>query len=502
MVTNRHPKVGLCPCVDSVIYRLDDAWFQVKAWLRRRRNGYKLFIFFRLQAAVTAGIFVLAVALFVIVNGDITAISSSCTLSTDMYDASLLPAAPLDDEKLRALTDSLGRAVTCTEDIDPGACSKADIDSVLNLIVASGACAGGQMLFSFILAQGFAQFTNLPREALQHGKTSRRSLIFGGICKLFPWPCRLMHFLLMLTLFAYSIVMFPQTMCMGEFPATKKCETVNSECAYVKMRNCQYYYNHCYPTKTEAGLAAVAAVRSSLMSRCLETGIGEGSAVQPVTGIAGQEWMDRDRFSGFVDIRLVTTDECRRCRILRDDLDNIGTAHFWLLNASTAATIAESAVVDCEEDTDGNRLCHEVMEALTDNEPCNQNAAAAAPTPAATAARRLEASTDSALETRGPHPDEQNEWRRLAEEESTQACTGLPSSPSDFHFSESKCSGMTGSYVFRQGRLYCYLAIGGTACLTVLGQVMRSVSRLEPWFFVPMVQNEWKITRFLRYMGP
>ncbi len=99
------------------------------------------------------------------------------------------------------------------------------------------------------------------------------------------------------------------------------------------------------------------------------------------------------------------------------------------------------------------------------------------------------------------------QWERRAAEATSnigipeQACGFAPSTPDGYWYEESQCS-QAGSYLYRFGLLYVYLAGCFWGLLTVLGQVVRVFSKPEPWLFNPKRPEEFIVWKLLRYCAP
>lgn len=460
-----------CPLLHDCLFCIDWAWYGVRARCKRRRNSYKVFLFYGMASCITIVIFALAVVFYHILWGNIRSIDTDCQIDQ----------MPKNDSELRARTLEQAEAVSCSNEISSlGACDLGEMKAVLDAILVNGITSFLQAFLYVILTFSFRVFTNLPAERLQYDKTTRCTIFIGGLCKQGPWLTRFLHFFQACVLFVYWMLLF-SNYCKGDLTKTYNCANYQRNCAYNKLRNCQYYYVHCNPDKAE-------------LLKCFSNA-------------------DRIAFSGRMDIRLLTHDNCTRCSILADDLQNsFDEDQFWLLQESARDTDSwscTSSLRSCFHTTQWNSLactCQDSIRGIMSLEKlqslagtCRRLASpeegegpasppASAPALRSSAARRAEAEDSESTDVSGdPLPE--------------QACKWAPGNPPAYFFSEDHCD-QQGSYVFRFSLLYVYLACCSWFLLTLVGQAVRILSHPEPWFFNPRSAHEGLGWRFLRLMGP
>lgn len=248
--------------------------------------------------------------------------------------------------------------------------------------------------------------------------------------------------------------------CKGELPKTYSCVNYESQCGgsasscpYNKLRNCQYYYIHCGPGEE---------VDIDSLQQCFDS-------------------VGRAPFSGCLDIRLLTSDICTRCEILKQDLSGeTREDEFYLVDPqdSERQSCGGAQELSCVTTRAFGRECgcsdYQTAACKSASPPDSNPAPSAAPQ-----ARRLQGAP-------APPP---------------QPCGWAPSAPPDYSMDERHCS-QPGSYVYRFSVLYIYLACVFWALLTLAGQAVRLLSKTEPWFFNPSVCHEGLGWRLLRLAGP
>eukprot|EP00927_Polykrikos_kofoidii_P012054 TRINITY_DN15177_c0_g1_i1.p1 TRINITY_DN15177_c0_g1~~TRINITY_DN15177_c0_g1_i1.p1 ORF type:complete len:507 (+),score=75.58 TRINITY_DN15177_c0_g1_i1:125-1645(+) len=493
-----------CRCLDIIVQILDDWWFNVKACTRRRRNSYKLFVFYVTQAVMSSVLFVIGVIFFEVGNGDLTSISAECVISSLV--------APITDGMLREEVSRLRGAVVCDGDVDPGACTLSSLKSVLDFILAVGVINAIQMFFSAILAVTFRLFANIRAEDLQHQKTTWKTTIAGGICKQFPWLARFLHLAQFISILGMVVVVVQGT-CFYQLSKTMNCEAYSPDCEYNKVRNCQYYFYYCWPTMAAAADPLVAAMVPDFVSGCYTVGAKEKSVTDPTTNTAVTITASRDKFSGLVDIRNLPVSRCLRCKMLEDDSKSSDTSRFSLLNVTVEAKDSSA--------TSGNSTAATPAglgegEACTDSGACFRTALSADSIAECDSTRLLRRLEGTSAEVGAP--------RRQEENSATGATTAPPSSQmvapattaaqtnttapvdscvqEDFTFSKAHCDNQNSSFVFRFGSIYLILVGACMVVLTFTGQTLRMVAKPEAFFFQPPLPDEFIGLKILRRVAP
>lgn len=320
-------------------------WLAVLARMRRRRNSFRQLLFFGCQGCLGVAAFIGSILIYVIIYGNYHLVHLECAVD----DKTLVTSnSGLMNLTLRNRESVVCKDATGDREIVGGACDLADMEALFNVIMASGVCVVCQALVSFLLAFAYRMFTNLPTELLQHGKVGFMSRCFGGICKILPWWNRffqLVQFVILGVLW-YTVLFY---YCKGQFAKVWNCRNFFSNCAYNKLKNCRYYYRHC-------------VANDALLTKC---------------------WVSEERkaFSGRMDIRLLTHDNCTRCQILAADFGKATDSDTYFLleeadkgtenwkcktNAQSCFSTSSMSAIACECTKTANDIFStEAMTALT-----------------------------------------------------------------------------------------------------------------------------------------
>jgi len=410
--------------------------------------------------------FGIALVLYLVVWGGVKGVPKACT--TDPVVTS--------DDTLKSETLTRKAAVGCAEDGGGvAACELPDIQAMLNFILVNGVTNCIQLVFSVTLAYSFRRFTDLPQEELQYGKGSRTISCLGMVCKKGPWVTRLLHFVQMFALWVlWGLIM--DSKCRGDLSMTASCESYASDCAYFQLKNCQYFYTFCQ----------------------------EGEVPNEELELTCFTEDGRKSFSGLMDIRLTTSNECARCEILRADSTNPDTDEFRLLNNESKGTAGWRCKGDtCFQSNAWANICTKCTDTVRPLVDFENAEVANWWNTVCAAARRMDdteqwGDDEGLLSASEPLAQHRELERNLAPEE--QGCSWAPDLPS-YYYSEERCA-QVGSFVFRYSTMYCYLSGCLCALLTVVGQAVRITSRPEPWFCNPNEGTENIIKRILRRCGP
>jgi len=472
------------------LHAVEDLWFKLKAWGRRRRNSYKLYLFFHLQGWVCLGVFIFALVLYSMSWSALNTSTPECTTAWQTTYDSELQSQTVDGRQALVCDGESNQAVTC---------ELADIRTLLNGILVSGVAILIQGVLSFNIAYAYNKFANLPQELLQHGKSGRMVAFFGAICKKGPWFGKLLHIFQGLTLAVLVIIMVIGD-CSMDLSRTYNCANYQADCEYIKLQNCRYYYGTCAPSEND-------------LLNCYSL---EGRAA----------------FSGRIDARLVHFSSCIRCALLAADAENAAAYdEFWLLNESDKGTdtwqcssVADSCfgttstfstiVCNCQtEATDIDFTTIGCARLLSDG---GTHAPDARNLTSMQKPRGKEASESIATaQTAAAYDDlnarESASPRRLDAECTTssgetnlcaQGCTQGPSTPEGFYFDSQDCTDAGSTYLIRQYVLYVYVAAVVWCNLTFLGQAVRLALRVEPWFLNPRAPRENIVWKLIRIAGP
>lgn len=518
--------------------------------MQRRRNSFRLLLFFSCQGVISLLMFLGGTLIYIIIYGSYHIVPKDC-----ITDEKITSNGQLMNTTLRQKESIICKNSGGSEEVVGGACDRADMEAVFKIMLASGVVAASHGVASAILAFAYRMFTNLPTELLQHGKVGFMSRCFGGICKMLPWWNRLIHIVqLGILLGLWYMVM--TSYCKGEFHKVWNCRNYFSNCAYNKLKNCRYYYHHC-------------EVNTELFENC---------------------WVaeERSAFSGRMDIRLLTHDACTRCEVLKSDF-NLATEDdaFFLLEesdrgtenwkckddadscfstgafsaiacscAQTAADILSAEAITALKGTcanapvpapaAGGRRLQDIYN-ITGPLPCWLGNATACPSLLRKESRVFASHKASAARSWPTHFSHGRELQgngtangagsggatgngtgtggnvNPAEPANTtaaptepaptlapvvqadpiteQQCGWGPSQPEDYWFGAEDCF-QQGSFMYRTALLYLYLAVCTWLAVTFIGQIVRVTSRPEPWFFQPQAPNEGRFWKLCRLLGP
>lgn len=473
-----------CRCLRGCLTCIEDLWFRLRAVSKRRRPSYKLYFYHSIATGFSVITFGLAVILYVVVWSQVKTIKQECPITS--WNATT-------DAALKNRTLTYGRSVLCdTEPTAAAACELVNLRAMLDFMLLNGIVNGIQLFGSCALCRTYLKFSNLPQERMHFGRTSRAISCGGCVAKWFPWVTRFMHLFQMFALWTLWGMIMDNT-CRGDLSQTAACLQYRSDCAYYKQKNCQYYYVHCDANETN-------------MQTCL-TQVG------------------RAKFSGRMDIRLLTVDACARCQVLKADLLNpLGTDEFYLLDETDRTNPLKYVCLDsmgsCFYTTVwGNIACRcESFKAFV-----NLNVSAVQTwwtglTSGCTKRRLEDAASSAWAEDTGrvmslqldslegndvvasPFASSNTSQvaRRLAEK---QQCSWAPQTQSDYFYDSDHCD-QGGSFVYRFGLMYIYVSGSFAVMTTLIGQTVRLMAAPEPWFVNPNAGQENIIKKLLRWSGP
>lgn len=336
---------------------------------------------------------------------------------------------------------------------------------LLDAVLTSAIINCVQCIICAALAWSFRIFSNLPAGRLQHGRTDLHTIILGGLCKQGPWLFRLLHLLQACLLVIFAIFLFDE-ICLGDLPKTYNCAAYKADCAQNKLVNCLYHYENCL-------------IDSKQALQCFNSEFREG-------------------FSGRLDVRLLHSNYCVRCEILKGDAEDIANDdEFYILDEGDRGTdfwkCSDTAISCFYTRVWATIVCNCQSTALNILEPnlykemsesCEN--------------RRLASSTNTSnfalasprRRSQVVEPDPVYE----------QSCAFAPDEPT-YYYSAERCQ-QQGSYLYSNSLLYCYLSGSSWIVFACIGQVVRVTSRPEPWFFNPRQPGESIMWKVLRLMGP
>lgn len=436
-----------CPLAHDCRYCCNWCVGGVRAYCKRRRNSYKLFLFYSAAAFLESLLFGVALVFYNIIWQNIKTIHMHCRIDSP----------PGTESDLINLISQGNQAVMCPGETTQSACELADMRIVVDAILVNGVVGFLQTMMCFIMSLSFRLFTNLPAERLQYDKATRCTTCVGGICKHGPWLTKFLHLVKGGVLLVYWLVVL-SNYCRGDLAKTYDCANyktgcggTSGSCAYNKLRNCQYYYIHCRPWPR---------VDSAKLVQCFDTS-------------------GRLPFSGCMDVRLLTHDNCTRCEILRSDLARDNREDEFYMADPTPSELQShacrgAAQLHCLETRVRRRHC-KCEDFIFPT--CNASMNAPSPMQARLAVPAAQSDTP-------PQP-----------------CGWAPSAPLAYSMDERHCS-QHGSFVYKFSIVYIYVAGGCWALLTLAGQALRTRSKVEPWFFNPRAPHEGFCWRLLRLAGP
>lgn len=430
------------PCAHRVFGCFERGFVGLQRCCKRRRNSYKLVLFFSFQTFVMFACVVLTAIMLGIAPADELSSSEFCGNPS-------LPQPYSDDDMKSATVDPRVTAF-CPgkpeENIAISACRTEERNALHGLTVAILVFSTIQFMLSFILALCFLFFTNLPAEVLQHGsKEHKRCTDFlGFMCKSGPTLTRVMHLALMIIAWCFFVVNTAFPFCNLRLDHTANCMGYRADCFYNKFKNCLYYYNYC--------------MEGADPSVCYNDGDASGSSTNdPKTSLA---------FSGRMDIRLITGTRGCLCALLRQDISHTpvsgayGKDNYWMSPAGTA-TITFSKPSACSDASNSVTYVDQAQP------PAN-----------------------------GEPVLERQECWKTAPQYVTRQAGGAP-----YLFYERDCHSHK-STLHRRYRMFAVAVISGVMLLTVVGQGVRLVLRPEPWFFRPRGREEYRVLRCLRLVAP
>lgn len=457
-----------CPCLHHCLGGVLKTWTRLRNRVLRRRNSYTLFIYHTVAAAVSFVLFVLSSTFYNFVWGQIKGPSQECldfTFDTD--------ERYLSDSGLANLTREGRKATTCTFEIGFPACGLRDLRNLMDFMLCVGVACCLQWTVSLALAGSFRFFSNLPQERLQFGKATRWTAFLGGVCKWMPWATRALHMLQIFSL-VFLIYFLAMSTCRGDMSMTSQCASYDKECAFLKAKNCQYYYTYCRQDATQELLCLTPEVRAP--------------------------------FSGRMDVRLLTNDLCTRCAVLEADLaDKTDEDEFQLLDPGDMGTSRWRCL---SRSVSGSApKCFDVKPGVWANlglSCCGLRLSLDLANPANEPFRTCGAAGRRVSEEEAPVArffDDPILGNRSFAVVTRQECVwGYQDDPS-FFFAADACS-QPGSLLYLFVLLFTYISGCLIIPLTVIGQAIRVTTMVEPWFVNPRAAHPSVIERFLSLGGP
>lgn len=474
---------GCCGCLHRLLAVVERKWWKVRNWCFRRRTSHRLYLFHSIVTLFNVITSIFALVIYFVVWNSVSTVGDSCDVSAIVKE---------DDPDLKTslvnhMLEAKG-AVVCSGEQAPGTCSLAAMSSVIDAILANSITNLIQLLSSVSLCLAYRRFRDLPREKLQHGKITRSIKCCGCCAKTCPWIARLfviVQIILVLTLLS----LISANTCRGDLSMTHYCAKFQKECGYNKFKNCLYY------------------------SRCQTNAkaIEKGWMDDEVTALECLNSEIRSKFSGSVDIRLISDDECVRCRILNYDLKSAKNDFELVSKKDTRWRCLQDSTVCFDTIAWPDVVCScESAKMIVDMEVAEVKAWWDAKQ--GQCGRRMQdASTeapndeDSPAETPPPDSPPNDEEGAAADADEIpkeQPCAWAPSEPKEFFFTDETSCLQAGSFAFRFSGVYVYFASLLMIIVFIIGQGVRLLTWPEPWFHYAAVGGEHIFWRCLRLVSP
>lgn len=284
-------------CIGDLIRIVEDSTSKIVRNCQRRRNSYRLSVYFQFVGFICCGYSIFSGTLWGYVWTRMSNFRSECIVPQSMYDLK-------KQADMQEYVKENKRGFLCANElwaVEAMACPLLDIEVLQGTMLTSCIVNAIQGFFCLCLCGGFRFFSNLPAHAL--GRPSKKMLCCGGWCKHGPWIVRLIHLIQLIVWFVFISDLQAQYKCKGDTSYSYDCVNSQSDCAYIQLLNCRYFWG-------------------SDDQYC------EGRNVDMLLECFNPEM--RAPFTGAADVRMMTDSPCLRCALLKTDSQSKDTDDFGL----------------------------------------------------------------------------------------------------------------------------------------------------------------------------
>jgi hypothetical protein len=329
-------------------------------------------------------------------------------------------------------------------DIDPLRAFINPIASIINFF---------QSVASLVLAWSYKAFANMPQEQLEKVKgRDRIQSLQGFICMKGPWLTRLLHFFNLTSTIIFLLIFWGLRSCKYELNTTKPCAEFRNECVFNQVKNCIFWHQYCSGAYGER-----AAENNENHIRCLDPDFRDPNAKgDQVTTYDLGEGQEAHFTFGLFDIRVMKNE------LSTDEMCKIVAGALKIRDFLPANSTMEGKLV--------NHL----------DKSCNDG------TLSQTSEEHMEIMMQTSL-GRGKY--------------STMNNPGTENTIDDPDAVESGCENSQ-SFIHLLLQMYSIIIIICLIVLSLLGQILRRISRPEPYFHAPAEKKERWPKKLLRRCAP